>query len=82
LIFFARIAEALAIAVLGALVSRWMERRPRLTVFYGHIGEFQLQPSGVFAGGVGIVCGKSKLSSHPTWTPFRGISGASMRQAK
>jgi len=49
--FFARIAEALAIAVLGGLVTRWMEKRPRLIVFYGHIGEFQLQSSGVFAGG-------------------------------
>jgi hypothetical protein len=41
-----RIAEAVVIAVLGILAGRAIERRARLTVFYGHVGEFQLQPMG------------------------------------
>jgi hypothetical protein len=43
---FGRIAEALVIALLGGFVARAIERRPRLSVFYGHVGEFQLQPMG------------------------------------
>jgi hypothetical protein len=49
---FGRIAEALAIALLGGWVGRAIERRPRLSVFYGHVGEFALQPSGQFPGGM------------------------------
>jgi hypothetical protein len=45
---FGRIAEALVIALLGGWVARAIERRPRLIVYYGHVGEFQLQPSGKF----------------------------------
>jgi hypothetical protein len=45
-----RIAEAVVAAVLGAflgaLATRAIERRARLTAFYGHVGEFQLQPMG------------------------------------
>jgi hypothetical protein len=48
---FGRIAEALVIAVLGMFVGRAIERRPRVIVFYGHVGAFQLQPSGQLPGG-------------------------------
>jgi hypothetical protein len=48
---FGPIAGSLAAAVLGAFVGRAIERRPRVVVYYGHIGEFQLQPSGQFPGG-------------------------------
>jgi hypothetical protein len=40
---FGRIAEP--------LVGRVIERRPRLIVYYSHVGVFQLQPSGGFSGG-------------------------------
>jgi hypothetical protein len=49
---FGRIAEALLIAALGGFVARAIERRPRVVAFYAHIGEFQLQPSGGFPGGM------------------------------
>src|SRR5262245_40701157 len=45
---FGRIAEALATLVLGGVISRAIERRPRLIAYYGHVGEFQLQPSGQY----------------------------------
>jgi hypothetical protein len=45
---FGRIAEALVIAVLGIFIGRAIERRPRVIVFYGHIGQFDLQASGSF----------------------------------
>lgn len=45
---FGRIAEPLVILVLGTFIGRWIEKRPRLVVYYGHVGEFQLQPSGQY----------------------------------
>jgi hypothetical protein len=48
---FGRIAEAVIIAVLGGFAGRAIERRPRVVVFYGHVGAFQLQPSGQLPGG-------------------------------
>jgi hypothetical protein len=42
---FSRVAEALIIAVLGGFIARVIERRPRVVVFYGHIGEFHLPPT-------------------------------------
>jgi hypothetical protein len=46
-----RIAEAAFLVVLGIFINRWFERRPRLVAYYGHVGAFQLQPSGGFPGG-------------------------------
>ena len=43
---FGRIAEALVIALLGGFIGRAIERRLRLIAYYGHVGEFELQPSG------------------------------------
>ena len=34
------------IALLGGFIGRAIERRPRLIAYYGHVGEFELQPSG------------------------------------
>jgi hypothetical protein len=48
---FGRIAETLVTLVVGGFVSRFIERRPRVVVFYGHVGAFQLQPSGQYPGG-------------------------------
>jgi hypothetical protein len=48
---FGRIAVPLVTTVLGMLIGRAIERRPRVVVFYGHVGAFQLQPSGQYPGG-------------------------------
>jgi hypothetical protein len=48
---FERIAVPLVTAVLGMLIGRAIERRPRLVVYYGHVGAFQLQPWGQWPGG-------------------------------
>ena len=47
---FLRVAESVGAAVFGALALRLIERRPKVVVFYGHVGEFRLQPNGTSPG--------------------------------
>jgi hypothetical protein len=47
-----RIVEPVIGGLLLALLLRVIERRPRVVVFYGHIGTFQLQPSAHGPGGI------------------------------
>jgi len=72
---FGRIAEALVIAVLGMFVGRAIERRPRVIVFYGHVGAFQLQPSGQLPGGVHthsvVIKNTGKLAARNVRLPHR-----------
>jgi hypothetical protein len=41
---FTRVAEIVATAVVGGLIHRFFEQRARVVAFYGHVGEFHLQP--------------------------------------
>jgi hypothetical protein len=73
---FGRIAESLVILFLGGFVGRLIERRPRVSVFYGHIGEFQLQPSGTLPGGAVhthsvVVRNTGKLAARNVRLPHR-----------
>ncbi len=38
-----QIAAGLVLLVAGALINRFFERRARIVVFYGHVGQFQLR---------------------------------------
>lgn len=69
-----RIFESVAAAVFGALALRAIERRPRLVVFYGHIGSFQLQPDVHGPGGAVhthsvVIRNSGKLSAHNVRVP-------------
>jgi hypothetical protein len=39
-----KIGGSLFLLVAGAFINRLFERRPRLIVFYGHVGRFHVQP--------------------------------------
>jgi hypothetical protein len=71
-----RIVEAAVLVVLGIFINRWFERRPRLVAYYGHVGAFQLQPSGQYpGGGVNthsiVIQNTGKLAAHNVRLPHR-----------
>jgi hypothetical protein len=39
-----RIAENVVVFFVGVLLNRFIERRPRLTAYYGHVGVFRVAP--------------------------------------
>ena len=74
----ASIAEKVLLAVVGVVAARWFERRPRLAVFYGHVGTFRLPstpqtPNGVVINTHTVVIRNSgKLAAHNVRVPHRG----------
>jgi hypothetical protein len=76
-----RIAEPVIIGVLLTLALRLIERRVRLSVFYGHVGEFRTQPSGNIPAFVVhthsvVIRNSGKLAAHNVRVPHAVSLGA------
>jgi hypothetical protein len=76
-----RIAEPVIGGVFLALILRFIERRARLFVYYGHVGNFQIQPTAqnpafdIFTHSV-VIRNGGKLAAHNVRVPHARLPGA------
>ena len=69
------VTEKVVLVVVGALFNRFFERRPRVIVFYGHVGVFQLhgpQPGTVHTHSV-VIRNSGRLTAHNVRVPHNAI---------
>src|SRR5437899_1519902 len=75
------ITQGVALLVIGAVFNRVYERRPRVVVFYGHIGAFQLlgtqgrPPFGVHTHSV-VMRNNGRLAAHNVRVPHNPTGGS------
>ena len=72
------VAEKVLLVVVGVLAARFVERRPRLNVYYGHVGVFQIPSTTPGGGLLGIhthtvvLRNAGRLPAHNVRVPHRG----------
>jgi hypothetical protein len=69
------VAEKVALIAFGALFNRFLERRPRVVVFYGHVGVFQLRgpQSGTVHTHSVVIRNSGRLTAHNVRVPHNAI---------
>jgi hypothetical protein len=73
-----QIAVGLFLLVAGGLITRFFERRARLVVFFGHVGQFrlQLQPPGTIHTHAVIIRNVGRVAAKNVHVPHRGLLNA------
>lgn len=74
----ASIAEKVLLVVVGAAAARFVESRPRLVAFYGHVGDFRIAPAASDAPPMPVrthtvvVRNAGRRAAHNVRVPHRG----------
>jgi hypothetical protein len=68
-----QVSEKILLVVIGAGAAQLFSQRPRLVVYYGHIGEFRLQqPSGKLHTHSVVIRNTGRLAANNVRVPHRG----------
>jgi hypothetical protein len=81
------VAEKIGLLFAGGLVGRFFERRARVVVFYGHVGQFRLQPQqqgsvqpqqqpGLVHTHSVVIRNAGRVAAHNVHVPHRGMLNA------
>ena len=74
----ADVAKGIVLVLVGVVATRFIQRRPRLIAFYGHVGEFRLAPPTATAPAFPvhthtvIIRNAGSLPAHNVRVPHRG----------